>query len=147
LFGTIFVAIFARGGLREAAVLVPVAFVSLVAARFTPLFAIAATPYLAANLPVVIAQLPATLRWPTSRGRRSSAAAEVAASLLALAVLLAGFFTAPRAPAIDAFPIGALPLLPAGPGLLNSSDSGGFLIWSAPATPVFVDGSLSPCLD
>jgi len=145
-FGTIFVAIYARGGLREAALLVPVAFVSLVAARFTPLFAIAATPYLAANLPVVIAQLRASLRPPISRSRRSSAL-EMAASLLALAVLLAGFFTAPRAPAIDAFPIGALPLLPAGPGLLNRYDWGGFLIWYAPATPVFVDGRLSPYLD
>lgn len=146
LFGTIVVAIYARGGLREAAVLAPVAFVSLVAARFTPLFAIAATPYLAVNLPVVLARLPFSPRWQIARSERSTAP-DIAAGLLALAVLLAGFVTAPRAPAIESFPIGALPLLPSGPGLLNRYDWGGFLIWYAPATPVFVDGRLSPYLD
>ncbi len=38
----------------------------------------------------------------------------------------------------------AAPQLSAGPGLLNRYDWGGFLIWYAPATSVFVDGRLFP---
>jgi hypothetical protein len=69
---------------------------------------------------------------------------EAAAALIALALLIAGIATAPREPDLSAFPIAALPQLPAGPGLLNRYDWGGFLIWYAPATPVFVDGRLFP---
>jgi hypothetical protein len=71
-------------------------------------------------------------------------AAELTAGVVALALLIAGIATAPRAPDLSAFPIAALPQLPAGPGLLNRYDWGGFLIWYAPATPVFVDGRLFP---
>jgi hypothetical protein len=73
--------------------------------------------------------------------------ANIVASLLALVVFAGDIATAPRSPGIDHFPVGALPLLPAGPGLVNRYDWGGFLIWYAPATPVFVDGRLSPYLD
>jgi hypothetical protein len=34
--------------------------------------------------------------------------------------------------------------LPPGPGVVNDYDWGGFLIWYAPATPVFIDGRLFP---
>ena len=71
-------------------------------------------------------------------------AAEAAAAIVAVAMLIAGIATAPRAPDLSAFPIAALPQLPAGPGLLNRYEWGGFLIWYAPATPVFVDGRLFP---
>ena len=48
LFATLIVALFARARApREAVVLLPVLFVSLVATRQMPLFAIAAAPYLA----------------------------------------------------------------------------------------------------
>jgi hypothetical protein len=70
--------------------------------------------------------------------------AEATAGVIALAMLIAGIATAPREPDLSAFPIAALPQLPAGPGLLNRYDWGGFLIWYAPATPVFVDGRLFP---
>jgi hypothetical protein len=70
--------------------------------------------------------------------------AELAAGAVALALLIAGIATAPREPDLSAFPVGALPQLPAGPGLLNRYEWGGFLIWYAPATPVFVDGRLFP---
>jgi hypothetical protein len=148
-FATLVVALYARGGLREAAVLVPVAFVSLVAARFTPLFAIAATPYLAAHVPLALSRLPPPLRFSlqTARPAAPPMAASIGASLLALVVLVGALVTGPRSPGIEHFPVGALPLLPAGPGLLNRYDWGGFLIWYAPATPVFVDGRLLPYLD
>jgi hypothetical protein len=55
--------------------------------------------------------------------------------------------TAPNAPDLSAYPTGALSSLPPGPGLLNRYDWGGFLIWYAPATPVFVDGRLFPYVD
>ena len=71
-------------------------------------------------------------------------AAEVGAALVALALLIAGLATSPRDPDLSSFPIAALPQLPAGPGLLNRYEWGGFLIWYAPATPVFVDGRLFP---
>jgi hypothetical protein len=69
---------------------------------------------------------------------------EAGAALIALAMFIAGIATAPREPDLSAFPLAALPQLPAGPGLLNRYDWGGFLIWYAPATPVFVDGRLFP---
>ena len=70
--------------------------------------------------------------------------AELIAAAAALAMLIGGIATAPRDPDLSAFPVAALPQLPAGPGLLNRYDWGGFLIWYAPATPVFVDGRLFP---
>ena len=69
---------------------------------------------------------------------------EAGAAVIALAMLVAGIATAPRDPDLSAFPIAALSQLPAGPGLLNRYEWGGFLIWYAPATPVFVDGRLFP---
>ena len=71
-------------------------------------------------------------------------AAEFAAGVVAIALLIAGIATSPREPDLSSFPIAALPQLPAGAGLLNRYDWGGFLIWYAPATPVFVDGRLFP---
>ena len=71
-------------------------------------------------------------------------AANLAAGLVAIGMLIAGIATSPRDPDLSAFPIAALPQLPAGPGLLNRYEWGGFLIWYAPATPVFVDGRLFP---
>jgi len=71
-------------------------------------------------------------------------AAEFAAGVVAIALLIAGIASSPREPDLSSFPIAALPQLPAGAGLLNRYDWGGFLIWYAPATPVFVDGRLFP---
>ncbi len=78
-----------------------------------------------------------------SRGR-IDVVANAGAAFIALAMLIAGIATSPREPDLSSFPIAALPQLPAGPGLLNRYDWGGFLIWYAPATPVFVDGRLFP---
>jgi hypothetical protein len=54
--------------------------------------------------------------------------------------------TSPTGPDLGRYPTAALPVLAPGPGLLNDYDWGGFLIWSAPRTPVFVDGRLTPYL-
>ncbi len=81
---------------------------------------------------------------PPEHGRPRGLIANGIAGLIAIVVLIAGIATAPRDPDLSAFPIAALPQLPAGPGLLNRYDWGGFLIWYAPATPVFVDGRLFP---
>ena len=82
---------------------------------------------------------------PPEHGRpRGRIVADVGGAIVALALLIAGIATAPRDPDLSGFPIAALPQLPAGPGLLNRYDWGGFLIWYAPATPVFVDGRLFP---
>ena len=71
-------------------------------------------------------------------------AVEATAGVVAFAMLIAGIATSPPDPDLSDFPLSALPQLPAGPGLLNRYDWGGFLIWYAPATPVFVDGRLFP---
>ena len=71
-------------------------------------------------------------------------AADLSAGVIALALLIGGALTAPTEPDLSGFPVTALSQLPAGPGLLNRYDWGGFLIWYAPATPVFIDGRLFP---
>jgi hypothetical protein len=81
---------------------------------------------------------------PPEHGRPRVLIANVIAALVAFALLIGGIATAPRDPDLSGFPIAALSQLPAGPGLLNRYDWGGFLIWYAPATPVFVDGRLFP---
>jgi hypothetical protein len=156
-----------REVLFEIAVLVPVAFVSLTATRHLVFFPIAAAPFLTSWSPDAFAEGIRILReaWaerlPMINARRTTNAAvhetnagtrtlgriviaEAAAALIALALLIGGIATAPREPDLSAFPAAALPQLPAGPGLLNRYDWGGFLIWYAPATPVFVDGRLFP---
>jgi hypothetical protein len=81
---------------------------------------------------------------PPEHGRPRVLIANGIAAFVAFAMLIAGIATAPRDPDLSAFPIAALPQLRAGPGLLNRYEWGGFLIWYAPATPVFVDGRLFP---
>ena len=176
-----------RDVLFEIAVLVPVAFVSMTAARHLVFFPIAAAHFLSLWGPEAWGEGVRTLReawgegvrplraaWGdgltkpnASRTRGSRAqwdprpyaveggtrehamplgrlAAEAIAGIVAIALLVAGIATSPRDPDLSSFPIAALPQLPAGAGLLNRYDWGGFLIWYAPATPVFVDGRLFP---
>ena len=125
-----------RAPLAEAALLLPVVFLSLTAARQTPYLAIAAAPFIAARLPGP--------RLPPSPPAGPRAA--LAGGLLALALLAGGVAPAPAEPDLAGFPAGALAALPEGPGLFAQYDWGGFLIWYAPRTPVFVDGRLVPYL-
>ena len=137
------------GGLADAAILVPVAFVSLTATRHLPFFAIAAAPFLAADGVDALgsALRLAGLRIPVLAANVSGSApraADFGALVASGLILAAGVAIAPRAPDVRSFPQAALATLPPGPGLLNRYEWGGFLIWYAPATPVFVDGRLFP---
>ena len=134
--------------LFEVALMVPVLFVSMTAARHTPFFAVASAPYLAARSPEAVAAIAAglriRLRLPALRPRVPPVAVDVVTALLAIVAVVGGAATARAAPNLDPYPLGALSSLPSGPGLLNDYDWGGFLIWYAPATPVFIDGRLFP---
>jgi hypothetical protein len=118
---------------RELVILVPVALLSLTALRQTPLLAIAAAPYLATV--------------PIAGRRRHVITPDVVGLLLAGAGLLsaaAGVAIAPPAPDESSYPREALAALPSGPGLFDRYEWGGWLIWRAPGTPVFIDGRLTP---
>lgn len=129
-----------------AVLLLPVLLLSLTAVRQTPFFAIAAAPFLARHGPEALS----TLRWswPTRRPEAARATpgprADVAALLAGLLLLGAAVGVGPRSPDLARYPTAALPFLTPGPGLLNDYDWGGYLIWSAPGTPVFIDGRLVP---
>src|SRR5207244_3328892 len=69
-----------------------------------------------------------------------------AAIAVATVVLATAIAIGTDAPTLSGFPAGALGALRPGPGLLNQYDWGGYLIWAAPGTPVFVDGRLVPYL-
>ncbi len=129
--------------LREAALLVPVAFVSLAAARHLPFFPIAAAPYLVARTPEALSGLFPRLAWPAT-ATRARARWDLVGAAVALVLLAAAWTTAPDEPDLSGYPTAALAQLPAGPGTLNLYDWGGFLIWYAPSAPVFIDGRLFP---
>lgn len=135
---------------REGVVLLPVLFVSLIAARQMPLLAIAAAPYLAAYGGEAVTELAVLLRLRVPRlaavTRAPGRVADLVALAVAATVLAIAMATGTGAPSLDGFPTAALPALHPGPGLLNQYDWGGYLIWSAPRTPVFVDGRLTPYL-
>ena len=120
----------------------------MTAARHTPFFAVASAPYLAARGPEAVAAIAAGLRirprLPALRPSVPPVAVDVVTALLAIVAVFGGAATARAAPNLDPYPLGALSSLPSGPGLLNDYDWGGFLIWYAPATPVFIDGRLFP---
>lgn len=134
--------------LREVALVVPVLFVSMTAARHTPFFAVASAPYLAAHAPAAIAAIAARLhigaRLPDFPPRVPSLRIDLATGAIALAAVIGAGSIARGEPNLDAYPTGALASLPPGPGVVNDYDWGGFLIWYAPATPVFIDGRLFP---
>jgi hypothetical protein len=134
--------------LRDAALLVPVLFVSMTAARHTPFFAVASAAYLAAHAPIAIGVIAARLhlpaRLPAFVPRVPSLRVDVATGVIALAAVIGAGSVARGEPNLSPYPTGALSSLPPGPGVVNDYDWGGFLIWYAPATPVFIDGRLFP---
>jgi hypothetical protein len=142
------VALFARPlELREVIVLLPLLLLALTAVRQTPLFAIAAAPFLATRTGDALAALLAlarvklTLSRPPSRPARGLAAISFAASAV---FVVAAFVIAPPRPDESLYPVDVLAALPTGSGLFNNYDWGGWLIWHAPATPVFIDGRYTP---
>ena len=134
--------------LRDVALLVPVLFVSMTAARHTPFFAVASASYLAAHAPEAIGAIAArfrvNVRLPAFAPRVPSLGVDLATAAIALAAVVGAGLLAHGAPNLSPYPTGALSSLPAGPGVVNDYDWGGFLIWYAPATPVFIDGRLFP---
>ncbi len=134
--------------LRDAALLVPVLFVSMTAARHTPFFAVASVPYLAAHAPeaigAIVGRLRIGARVPAFAPRVPSLRVDLATGVIALAAVIGAGFIARGEPNLGAYPTGVLSSLPPGPGVVNDYDWGGFLIWYAPATPVLIDGRLFP---
>ena len=134
--------------LRDVALLVPVLFVSMTAARHTPFFAVASVAYLAAHAPeaigVIVARVRISARLPDLAPRVPSVRIDLATGVIALAAIVGAGFVARGEPNLAAYPTGVLSSLPPGPGVVNDYDWGGFLIWYAPATPVFIDGRLFP---
>lgn len=127
-----------RTSLRELAILAPVLFVSLTAARHTPFLAVAAAPYFASMWPD-----------PLARWRREHASPRLgfarAMALIAAIALIGSAVSFADARLDDArYPRAALAVLPNGPGLFNQYDWGGYLVALAPRTPVFIDGRLFP---
>jgi hypothetical protein len=152
IFATFVTAFFSRTRApREGVVLVPVLFLSLIATRQMPLFAIAAAPYLAAHGGEALTALAAIVRLRVPRTSAVTRPPGRIVDLVALAVaglvLVLAVTSGTDAPSLGGFPAGALPALRSGPGLLNQYDWGGYLIANAPQTPVFVDGRLTPYLD
>jgi len=136
------------GALRDVALLVPVLFVSMTAARHTPFFAVASAPYLAAHAPAAVgaiaARLHINLRLPAFAPRVPPVRIDLATAAIALVAVVGAGLLARGEPNLSPYPTGALSSLPPGPGVVNDYDWGGFLIWYAPATPVFIDGRLFP---
>src|SRR5204863_517762 len=88
--------------LFQVALMVPVLFVSMTAARHTPFFAVASAPYLAARGPEAVAAIAAGLRirprLPALRSSVPPVAVDVVTALLAIVAVVGGGGTA-RAPA------------------------------------------------
>ncbi|HEV8536710.1 MAG TPA: hypothetical protein VGR87_13480 [Candidatus Limnocylindria bacterium] len=132
---------------REALILVPVALLAATAVRHTPLFAIAASAYLASRGPdaLVAALRRFGVRLRPRETERPTARVFSIFSLAAAAMLaVIAIAIAPAEPDETSYPVAALAVLPPGPGLFNHYDWGGWLIWRAPATPVFIDGRFTP---
>jgi hypothetical protein len=131
---------------RDVALLLPVLFVSLTAARHTPFFAVASAPYLAEHGPEAIAAVARRFRLHLPQVSPPAvvppARADVVTAAIALAAVLSASFIARGEPTLGPYPVPALEALPPGSGLLNEYGWGGFLIWYAPKTPVFIDGRL-----
>ncbi|HET7701227.1 MAG TPA: hypothetical protein VFM06_10225 [Candidatus Limnocylindria bacterium] len=141
-----------RLGTRELVVLLPVALLSLTAARQAPLLAIAAAPLLATTAQRAIERVTRARAGSAARGssvaseRRKEGPGRAVALAIPGLLIAAAAAIAPTAPDERAYPVAALTSLPNGDGVLARYEWGGWLIWRAPATPVFIDGRFTPYL-
>lgn len=129
--------------------IVPVAALSLTAVRQMPLLAVVAVPYLADRAPLAWTELRRRLGLelrlpPLAPARPIPRRLDAVAAAIALALVLGAAAAGSDAPDETGHPVAALAALPSGPGVLAHYDWGGWLIWRAPATPVFIDGRLIP---
>jgi hypothetical protein len=148
VLGTLTAGLSGGMSLLEVLLLVPLLWLALLAQRDMPYFAFAAVPYLATRLGPVMARVRLGVpRSPFGRASTPVGHALAPAAALALAVVIVmGLASLPTAADVSAYPAGATPLLGGGGTLLNEYDWGGYLIWTTPGRPVFVDGRLFPYL-
>lgn len=128
--------------LRDLVVLLPITFLSLTAARQAPLLAIAAAPLFADRANALLVRLLPT--GSGARDRRGPDRAGAAAIAFAAGAFVLSVGLAPRSFDERSYPVDSLASLPVGDGTLARYEWGGWLIWRAPATPVFSDGRLTP---
>ena len=121
---------------RELAILVPVALLSLTAARQAPLLAIAAAPLFAERADLLLDRLG------LERARPSRVFSPVLLAGVPLLLAFTALLMAPGAPDERAYPVGARASIPLGDATLARYEWGGWLIWEG--VPVFVDGRLTP---
>ena len=122
--------------LREAVIVVPVAFLSLTAARQAPLLAIVAAPLLAARADLLLERIGLVRSHPPRISPR------VLALVPSIALLAIALGVTPSGPDERAYPADALASLPTRDRVLARYEWGGWLIWSG--LPVYVDGRLTP---
>jgi hypothetical protein len=121
-------------------VLVPVALLSLTAARQAPLLAIAAAPLFAERAEALLERVL------VRRDAQTQGVGRALALVLPAVVVLVAILAAPRSVDERGYPVAALSSIPTGDGTLARYEWGGWLIWRAPGSPVFVDGRLTPYL-
>ena len=145
LAGALAVALGRGAGLLDVLLLAPLIWLALSGQRHLSFFILAALPLLAGGLTVPLARAAA---WLGRIGGQVHPSGRPIAGPIVVALVLVALGSAvvvPRDPDERGYPVGALPALLAGEGvLLNEYDWGGFLILRAPSRPVFVDGRLFP---
>jgi hypothetical protein len=127
-----------RASLRDLALLVPVAFVSLAAARYTPLVAIVAAPLLSERFPDPLS------RWRRTSVRGLETRGRAALLGLGLVTLVTAIAFADGRVDESGYPRAALAAIPLGAPLFNRYEWGGWLTYASARTPVFIDGRLFP---
>ena len=141
-YGLVLAALFAcaflgpRLDARELVVLLPVALLSLTAARQAPLLAIVAVPLFAERATLLLDRLRLA---PPRSSRPLPRALAIGVPLL---LIYTALWMSPTDPDQRAYPVAAVASIPLGDHTLARYEWGGFLIWSG--VPVFVDGRLTP---
>lgn len=147
LAGAIGVALSRGAALIDVLLLAPLTWLALSGQRHVAFFLIAALPLLGQGLTAPLGRGGDWVRRRIGRGYkppRTTPALLVAG--LVIAALASAVMIPPR-PDERSYPVGAVPDLAAGSGvLLNEYDWGGFVILRVPTRPVFIDGRLFPYL-
>ncbi|GAC1697035.1 MAG: hypothetical protein NVS9B6_04870 [Candidatus Limnocylindrales bacterium] len=145
LAGTLGAAILRGAALLQVLLLAPLTWLALSGQRHLAFFLIAALPLLAAGLTGPLRGVALRLLPRTAVGYRPPASAPALGVAALVIAAIASAATVPAGPDERSYPVGALPALATGSGLvLNEYDWGGFLILRAPGRPVFIDGRLFP---
>lgn len=146
--GVLGVAVVRGAALLDVLLLSPLLWLALSGQRHLAFFLIAALPLISRGLAAPLAGIgrigAASSQRIAARSRRPSGGPALAAAALVIAAGASAVWV-PVGPDERSYPVGALPALASGSGvLLNEYDWGGFLIFRAPGRPVFIDGRLFP---